>query len=229
MKKLASQPIWTLQPTWWSDKVGKQNVGPFLFVVIVQDNNKEEPFAELRPAWLDNAPQMTKKYRKELENRWLESDRNAIKEMNFFKWKFSYNEDGTVNILKLDWGMTFCADISGKWERMDWESAKNLAEKQWYNLLSDCSEYCSSAEKQASDWYKLKEYFGTYTDEWAIRCMLWCHIGYHWTASKFIHKDWNEFLGYACSREVLMVRVYGLPAKQGSHQWVCGRKKMETK
>jgi len=213
MHKLSSQP------TWWSNKVAKQNVGPILFTVIVQDD-KEKDFSALRPEWLENANQIAQDYRKKLEDKCVAWDEEAIKEMKFFEWKFSYNKNWTVNLLKLDWGKTFCADLTGKWNAMTRKRTKSFVEKKWYRLLTDWNEDDSTEKRKDTDWYKLLEYFWSYAHESAFRCMLGCDIGWYRTATPYTNPD------IARSRRLYELDVYREWHYMDYEFFVCGRKPM---
>ncbi len=183
---------------------------------------QEAIYAKLRPQWLDHAPKITQEYRKELEKKAKKKDRAALKEMEFFQWKFSYNVDGTVNLIKLEWGKTFCADITGTEKRMHWDDARQLAHWKWYYLLTDWSGSESKREKRETDWYKLEQYFGKYAHTWAITHMLGCVPGRYWTDNTYENEKG------ACIRMLLEndnIRYWTI-----IKDWcgVCGFKKMNT-
>lgn len=146
---------------------------------------KEARYAALRPEGLDYAPQITQEYRKKLEGNANIGNIDALLEMEFFQWKFSYNADGTVNLLKLEWGKTFCADLTGNEWVSNWDAAKELADSKWYHLLTDYNSSDSEIEKTKTDWYKLEEYFGEYTNTWAITYMLGCIGTCYWTDATY--------------------------------------------
>ncbi len=153
-------------------------------VSLKEKNNQYE---SLRPDGLDDAPQITKDYRQKLEDKGNEGDEEAVKEMKFFQWKFAYNKDWTVKLLKFKWGKTFCADLTGDWSSKTWSDANALADSKWYHLLSDWNgdwnQWYSQGQKEKTDWYTLEKYFGDYSHTWAITHMLGCAPGWYWTGT----------------------------------------------
>ncbi len=142
---------------------------------------KEQKYVALRPVGLTHAPQDTQDYRKNLEDRAIQWDNDALKEMEFFQWKFAYNTDATVNLIELN--ETFCADLTGSGWRKNWAEAKIVAESKGYDLLTDYNDSDSERKKIQTDWYRLKQYFGKYANTWAITSMLGC-AGRYWTGTK---------------------------------------------
>jgi len=146
---------------------------------------KREQYEKLRPEWFNHAPKNTQDYRKNLENKANEWDKEAVKEMKFFQWKFAYNEDGSVKLLTLEWGKTFCADLTEKWWYKNWDDAKTLANSKWYRLPTDWNDWDNQADKEGTDWYKLEQYFGDYSHTWALTHMLGCVPGRYWTGTEY--------------------------------------------
>lgn len=159
---------------------------------------QREQYEKLRPVWFEHAPQITKDYRKELEDKRNKGDKKAIKEMEFFQWKFAYNKDWTLQLLKLEWGKTFCPDITGNLWYRKWEEAKILAESKWYRLLTDWRDSYARQHKEETDWYKLEQYFGEYTNTWAITYMLGCVPGSYWTGTQYN----DNYRSDACFRQL---------------------------
>jgi len=155
----------------------------------LQLDKEREQYEKLRPAWLLHASQDTQDYRKELEDKAMKWDKNALKEMEFFQWKFAYNIDWTVKLLKLEWGKTFCADLTGDWWTRDWDDADTLAKSKWYHLLTDWNGSDKQEDEADTDWYKLEQYFGDYFYTWAIIHMLGCIPGRYWTGTKYKNQE----------------------------------------
>ena len=155
----------------------------------LQLDKKREQFKELRPTGLTHTPQDTQDYRKALEDKAVEWDKEAIKEMEFFQWKFAYNEDGSVKLLTLEWGKTFCADLTERWWYANWVDADELAKSKWYRLPTDWNAWDKQADKEATDWYKLEQYFGDYSHTWALTHILGCIPGRYWTGTKYENQE----------------------------------------
>lgn len=162
-----------------------------------KQTEQEAKFAALRPVGLTHAPQDTQDYRKKLEDKAMKWDKNALNEMEFFQWKFAYNIDWTVKLLKLEWGKTFCADLTGNWWTRNWTDAKQLAESKWYHLLTDWNKSDKQEDKADTDRYKLEQYFGEYAHMWSITYMLGCIPGRYWTGTEYKNEDWSIRKGVA--------------------------------
>ncbi len=177
----------------------------------------------LRPIGFEHASQITKDYRQELESKAKAGHQYAIDEMNFFQWKFKYNQDGTVDLLQFTWSKTFCPDLTGTCTSMDRDAAKWLADSKWYHLLSDWCNWNSEEEKEKTDWYKLEKYFGDYAHTWAIACMLGCEPAFYWTNTEHYTKGWVKS-GSVCTRNLSKFGCKRYLAEKNDINRVCGFK-----
>lgn len=164
---------------------------------------EQEQFEPLRPTWLIHAPKNTQNYRKQLEDRALKWDQEAIKEMEFFQWKFAYNEDGTVTLLKFEWAKIFCPDLTGNWWRKNWKDAKEFAKSKWYHLLTIWNDSDKQEEKEKTDLWKLRQYFGEYANTWAITYMLGFDEDRYWTGTECGEDEWY-FVGIEYAIDIMM-------------------------
>jgi len=152
-----------------------------------KEAEQEIKYAALRPVGLTHASQNTQDYRKRLEDRVRQWDKEAIKDMEFFQWKFSYNMDGTVNLIKLD--KTFCPDLRGKFRERNWTDAKEFTASKSYHLLTDWNDSDKQEDKEKTDWYKLEQYFGEYAKTWDITYILGCVPDRYWTGTEYEGKE----------------------------------------
>ena len=162
---------------------------PDSFLAKLQDKklaNKKEQFEQLKPAWFEHASQKAKKYRQELEAKWIQGDEKAVKEMEHLSEILAYNSDNTVGLPTIN--ETFCADLAW-WKSMNREASMEVAKSKWYHLLSDWNDNDSEADKKETDWYRLENLFWEYANQWALFCMLDFDNDRYWTSTKYENEE----------------------------------------
>lgn len=145
---------------------------------------KREQYANFKPIWFDEfAPRSAEIYREDL----VKSDNVSL--MQHLQSILSYTSKFTINILPLN--ITFCNDVSHRGNARQYQSAKDLCDKKWYQLMSH-----DPKDHNNSDRYKIAKAFD-YTGLLNIQDLMNIFktmTGFHstWLTSNYIlNREWE--------------------------------------
>lgn len=104
---------------------------------------------------------------------------------------------------------------------MNWEDWDALAKSKWYHLLTCWNASDKQVDKEKTDVYRLKQYFGKYANTEAITKMLGSTNTHYWIWTKHEKKD------HAYVMHLNMSGCTLTNFKTTGSLDVCGRKDME--